>query len=119
MVRKVAGLLAILSVLASTSGLPSSANAQAKKLRIEKKLMDDSLVFTMKLNPKDSIVVGKTFKVTLNAKGSKLWHPYSPSMDPDAGPSPMEVTVPPELASTYQVVKIDESPKPALPLRPC
>lgn len=108
MVRKVAGLLAILSVLASASGL----FAQEKKIRLEKKLMEDSLIFTMKLNPKDTIAPGKTFKATIKANGSKLWHPYSPSMDPDAGPSPMEITVPPELRDVYQIVKIDESPKP-------
>lgn len=112
MVRKVAGLLAIFAVLATVSGLDSQVFAQAKKVRLEKKLMDDSLVFTMKLNPKDSIVAGKIFKVAIHAKGSNHWHPYSPSMDPDAGPDPMEITVPPELASVYQVVKIDESPKP-------
>jgi thiol:disulfide interchange protein len=117
MVRKVAGLLAILSVLASVSGLPSLVQAQAKKVRLEKKFMADSTAFKLKLNPKDTFEVGKTFKVTINVAdfrpdGRPEWHIYSPSMDPDAGPSPMSVTVPPELASTYEIVKLTESPKP-------
>ncbi|HET6512618.1 MAG TPA: cytochrome c biogenesis protein CcdA [Candidatus Kapabacteria bacterium] len=108
MVRRVTGLLALLLVLVYATGL----SAQAKKVRLEKKLMEDSLVFNLKVNEKDSVPQGKTFKVKINVKGSDKWHPYSPSMDPDAGPSPMELKIPADLQKLYQVVKVEESPKP-------
>lgn len=117
MVRKVAGLFALLSVLASVSGLPLPVHAQAKKVRLESKLLQDSNVFDLKIDPKDTFEVGKTFKVTiknseLRPRGQQAWYVYSPSMDPEAGPTPLTVTVPSELASTYKIVKLTESPKP-------
>lgn len=95
---------------------PTAVNAQ-KAVRLATKFAADSAVFTLKVDPKDSIIAGRTFKATINvtdirAKGSPAWHPYSSLMSEDAGPTPLTVTVPPELKDVYQIVSLQELPKP-------
>lgn len=109
MPRNLTGLLILLLFLA---GLPSSSSAQ-RPVRLEKKLAADSMVFDLKVEPKDTLEVGKTFKAKIKARsirpeGAPEWHMYSSTMDPDAGPTPLSVSIPPELQNVYKIVKLRE-----------
>lgn len=112
MIRKVAGLLVLISVFCASGGIFAQG-----KVRLATKFASDSSTFNLKLNPKDTFEVGKTFKVTIKKDDIRPadrpdWYIYSPTMSEDAGPSPLSVTIPPELRSTYQLVKLTENSKP-------
>jgi len=111
-------LLRIILAILSAVGIfyLSSTTAQGdtpavRKVRLESKLMVDSSVFTMKIDPKQEIAAGKTFKARVHVKHNPKWHIYSSQMDPNSGLPILEVSLPPELENTYKLQGITEEGK--------
>jgi len=77
--------------------------------RIEKKLGGDSTIFTMTLDPGEHPKPGKSFHVTIHVTPGTDWHVYSSKMSTEGGLVPLTLAIPPELAETFEVEKIEET----------
>jgi thiol:disulfide interchange protein len=106
-------LLTIIALLTFTVGERTAFGVgdPKPKLRLESKLLSDSTIFTLSVDPKIDYFPGKIFAVKLTAKHNKNWHIYSSTMSPDAGPVPLAVSVPAELASMFELVGLKEHGK--------
>jgi thiol:disulfide interchange protein len=80
------------------------------KVRLASKLGNDSTIFTLSVDNKQKIEQGKTFEARVKVKQNG-WHLYSSKMSPDVGPTPLTITIPPELSSTYKFVSVKEKGK--------
>ena len=80
------------------------------KVRLANKFGNDSTVFTLSVDSKQKIEQGKTFEARIKVKQNG-WHLYSSKMSPDVGPTPLTITLPPELSKTYKLVSIKEKGK--------
>lgn len=87
------------------------ADTPVRKIRLESKLMDDSTVFSMKVDPKTPIVAGKTFQAKIHVKHNPHWHVYSSMVDPESGMPRLSISIPPELEGTYKLDGIKEAGK--------
>lgn len=89
--------------------LTNLAHGQGK-VRLASKFGNDSTVFTLSVDSKQKIEQGKTFEARIKVKQNG-WHLYSSKMSPDVGPTPLTITIPPELSKTYKLVSIKEKGK--------
>ncbi len=80
------------------------------KVRLASKLGNDSTLFTLSVDSKQKIEQGKTFEARIKVKQNG-WHLYSSKMSPDVGPTPLTITIPPQLSKTYKLVSIKEKGK--------
>jgi thiol:disulfide interchange protein DsbD len=100
------GVLAFLILCGSV--LPYCAFTQGKP-RLAEKLSNDSTVFTIVLDPAQKPEQGKTFEVKIKANPNSHWHLYSSTMSPDVGPTPLALSIAPELKNTYKLVSMRET----------
>jgi len=69
------------------------------KVRLASRLDNDSTIFTLSVDSKQKIEQGKTFEAQIKVMQNG-WHLYSSKMSPDVGPTPLTITIPPELSKT-------------------
>ncbi len=103
-------LLFSLVLIPSQRGI-AAGNQPVRKPSLSTKLIQDSSIFTLSLDKKQVYYPGRTFVAKIHVRHSKGWHLYSSMMSPDAGPSPLSVTVPDELDPYYSIVSLKESGK--------
>ena len=107
----VLSLLGLASLVVMTRPAASVGNSPAKKPSLYTKLLTDSSIFTVSLDKKAVYFPGKIFVAKVHVHHANGWHLYSSMMSPDAGPSPLTVEIPSEIASSYTVTGIKESGK--------
>lgn len=79
-------------------------------VRLASKFGNDSTVFTLTVDNKQSVEQGKTFEARIKIKQNG-WHLYSSTMSPDVGPTPLTITLPQKLQKIYQLISIKEKGK--------
>lgn len=106
-------ILLVFGLLAAallTGAKPFGGNPP-RKVSLYSKLLSDSSIFTLKLDPKQSYFPGKIFTAHVHAHHANHWHMYSSTMSPDAGPSPLHMAIPDTLANTFMLVGLKEHGK--------
>ncbi len=104
-------LFGLASLLVMTRPAASVGNSPAKKPSLYTKLLTDSSIFTVTLDKKAVYFPGKIFVAKVHVRHAQGWHLYSSTMSPDAGPSPLTVEIPSEIASSYTITGIKEAGK--------
>lgn len=79
------------------------------KLRLETKLEQDSTVFTITISRQKSLRSGKIFTAVIHVSLRPGWHIFSAESSSDCECGPVELAIPPEIASDFELVKFRES----------
>ncbi len=95
-------ILALLAIMVPLTGL-------AQKVRFAEKFRNDSTVFTLSVDSKQKIEVGKTFEARIKVNQTH-WHMYSVKSS-DEGPPPLELMIHPDHTDKYTLVGIREKGK--------
>jgi len=97
----------IATLLAGASGIARSTNPH----RIETKFSGDSTIFTLKLEPNEVPTAGKSFKVRVHVNCKKAWHVFSSEMSQESGSTPLQLTIPDDIAEYFQITGLNETGK--------
>lgn len=98
----------VILVLLALIGLRATA---ATPSRIEKKLGQDSSIFTLKLKDPQKIKVGTTFEARIHADIHHPWHIYSSTMSDEGGLVPLSVKLPDAALPYFKILSLKETGK--------
>jgi thiol:disulfide interchange protein DsbD len=101
-------VLGLLAPAFFTEAMPGGGNPPPRKISLYTKLLNDSSIFTIKLDPKESYFPGKTFTAHVHVHHANHWHLYSSTMSPDAGPTPLRMAIPDDMSDKYTLVGLKE-----------
>lgn len=79
----------------------------AQKTRFADKFGNDSTVFTLSVDLKQKIEIGKTFEARIKVKQNGEWHLYSSKSSPE-GPTPLSLFVHPDVSKYYSIASLRE-----------
>ncbi|MDP4198583.1 MAG: hypothetical protein Q8922_00395 [Bacteroidota bacterium] len=77
--------------------------------KLATKIFQDSTIFTLHLDPKQSHKAGSTFEVTIHVKPGAGWHVWSADMSSEGGLTPLKVTLPGDLSKYFELVSFHET----------
>ncbi len=101
-------LLTVVAAAALGSAWIAPCRAGSKPPRIEKKLGPDSTILTLRLDTKTHPKSGGTFKVYLHVNPGRDFHIYGSHLAQDCCEAPLSVSLPPQLASFFEITAIRE-----------